>query len=90
MRPLIGTAQNFFQVVGGTVGPAGLPPVEDLLEVYGIDQYAAGGNALFTSNPFTGQPWTKSDIDTLQVGFLVRWRVVSRQVVEFTRTIRES
>jgi hypothetical protein len=74
MRPLIGPAQNFFQVVGGTVGPAGLPPVEDLLEVYGIDQYAAGGNAVFTSNPFTGQPWTKSDIDTLQVGFLVRWR----------------
>jgi len=74
MRPLIGTAQNFFMVVNGAVGPAGTPPGSDLLEIYGNNQYGAGGNAVFTTNPFTGQPWTKSDIDTLQVGFLVRWR----------------
>lgn len=74
MRPLIGTAENFFMVVNGAIGPAGLPPSADLLEIYGNNQYGAGGNAVFTSNPFTGQPWTKSDIDTLQVGFLVRWR----------------
>ena len=73
MRPLIGGTASYFQVVGGAVGPMGLPPDGQALEIYGNNQYGPGGDGVFPINPFTNQQWTKADLLTLQVGWMVKW-----------------
>lgn len=75
MRPLISNGVYVIQIVNGGPGPVTDPPDNsDLLDLYGIDQYAVGGTAVFTLNPFTNQPWTRADLDTLRAGFWVRWK----------------
>jgi len=74
IRPLISNSIQVMEVVNGGAGPINdFPVASDPLEIYGFGQYVVGGTAVFTTNPFTGQPWTRSDLDTLVTGFWARW-----------------
>lgn len=77
MRPMLSNGVDVLQVPSSTMGD---PDPADPLEVYGIDEYVIGGTNVFTSNPFTGQQWTRADLNTLFAGFWARWSNSTGQV----------